>query len=428
MSSSDLFHDPISKLQVLRRFYQFLWKRFWDDQCFEAAAALAYTTLLALVPLGAVSLSIMAAFPKFQAAKQALLEFLFTQFVPSTGTSLQSYVEPLFARASALTVPGVIALMVSAVLMMNSIEAAFNRIWRAPTERPPLQRFVVFWAALTLGPMLLGASLVLSGYVRSLPFFHGADAERRFLSALPAITAFIGFTLSYLIVPHRRVRWRHALAGGLLATLLFECAKRGFAWYVAAFPATKQIYDALSLLPIFLLWLYIVWLIALLGASFASTLGAFRFEKDAPVVPPQAWLLFALRVLGQLRGAQLRGEGMENQDLKARIPGLTDDLLQRFLSDFDRLKMVTRTELGHWVLIRDLSSVTLLDLYRTGHYPLPTDAPERVIGEPWERTLIQKLSGLSDDTHRVLLQPIAAFFAAAPAAIKTPAARSAAIE
>ena len=408
-SSLNLYH-PITTLQRLQKFGQFLSKRFWDDQCFEAAAALAYTTMLALVPLGAVSLSIMAAFPQFQTAKQALLEFIFTQFVPSAGSSMKGYIEPLFDRASSLTIPGVIALMVSAVLMMNSIESAFNRIWRAPTERPPLQRFVVFWAALTLGPMLLGASLVMSGYLRTLPFFHGDTVEREFLRFMPALTAFVGFTLSYIIVPHHIVRWRHALAGGLFATVLFEAAKRGFAWYVGAFPATQQIYDALYLVPIFMLWLYILWLIALFGASLASTLGAFRFEEGAPEIPPQAWLLYAMRVLGQLKAAQLRGEGLDNQDLKQRIPGLTDDLLQRFLADFDALKMVTRTELGRWVLVRDLQSVTLLDIYRTGNYPLPTEPPDRSVGEPWERELQQKLSGLADDTHRVLLQPIAQFF------------------
>jgi membrane protein len=157
----------------LHSFPRFLWNRFWDDQCFEAAGALAYTSLLALVPLGAVSLSIISAFPQFQAAKEQLLDFLFTQFVPSAGTAVKQYVEPLFTRASALTIPGVIALMLSAVLMMNSIEQSFNRIWRVPTARPPLQRFVVFWATLTLGPLLLAASLVISGYLKTQFLLQG---------------------------------------------------------------------------------------------------------------------------------------------------------------------------------------------------------------------------------------------------------------
>ena len=398
-------------------FPQFLWTRFWDDQCFEAAGALAYTTMLAIVPLGAVSLSIISAFPQFQIVKEQLLEFIFTQFVPSAGSSIKQYIEPLFDRASALTIPGVIALMVSAVLMMNSIETSFNRIWRSPTARPPMARFVVFWSALTLGPLLLAASLVMTGYARTLPMLEKAaaradeiGASALVLGVVPVLIEFIAFTLSYVIVPHREVRWSHAAAGGLIATVFFEIAKRGFVWYVAAFPATRQIYDALSLLPIFILWLYVLWIIVLLGASFAASLAAYRFEQDQPPVPSDEWLPLALRVLGQLKQAQQRGDGMSSADLKERIANLTDDLLQRFLSDFDALKLVQRTELGRWVLARDLGSVSLVELYRTGHYLLPTRAPEPVLGEPWEAILRKQLNRLAEHNYLALNQPLSMFF------------------
>ncbi len=415
-------------------FPSFLWKRFWDDQCFEAAGALAYTTMLAIVPLGAVSLSIISAFPEFQTVKEQLLEFIFTQFVPSAGSSIKQYIEPLFDRASSLTIPGVIALMVSAVLMMNSIETTFNRIWRSPTARPPMARFVVFWSALTLGPLLLAASLAMTGYARTLPLLQKAATQADELGAsalvlglVPVLIEFIAFTLSYAIVPHREVSWRHAAAGGLVATIFFEIAKRGFVWYVAAFPATRQIYDALSLLPIFILWLYVLWLIVLLGASFAASLAAYRFEQDQPPVPPDEWLPLALRVLGQLKQAHQRGDGMSSIDLKERIANLTDDLLQRFLADFDALKLVQRTELGRWVLARDLSSVFLVELYRTGHYTLPTRAPEPALGEPWEAILRKQLTRLAEQNYLALNQPLSVFFSlvkvtvtdAKPAIIKT---------
>jgi membrane protein len=399
------------QLKRLQSFPRFVWNRFWDDQCFEAAGALAYTTVLALVPLGAVSLSIISAFPQFQAVKEQLLEFLFTQFVPSAGLKLKEYVEPLFTRASALTVPGVIALMLSAVLMMNSIEAAFNRIWRTPTARPPIQRFVVFWSTLTLGPLLIAASLVVSGYIKAMPFFRGAeDIGGVLLKLAPAAIAFLAFTLSYIIVPHHNVRWRHAMLGGLMATILFDLAKRTFVWYVSAFPATQQIYDALSLLPIFLLWVYVVWVIVLLCASLVSSLAAYRFELDQPPVAADQWLQYALRVLGHLKSAQSRGEGLSSNDLRQRIHGLTDDLLQHLLEDFVQIKLVSRTEFDTWILSRDLSSVSLLDVYRTGHYPLPTSTPERVTGEPWEVNLQKELARFADQSHQLLQIPLAQFF------------------
>lgn len=404
-------------LKKFQSFPRFLWLRFWDDQCFEAAGALAYTTMLAIVPLGAVSLSIISAFPQFSLVKEQLLEFLFTQFVPSAGVKIKVYLEPLFDRASSLTVPGVIALMVSAVLMMNSIESSFNRIWRAPSSRPPLSRFVVFWTALTLGPLLLAASLAMTGYARTLPMLQAAASQADQIGASPwllvmatIVIEFVAFTLSYVIVPHRTVYWRHALAGGLLATFLFEIAKRAFVWYVASFPGTAQIYDALALLPIFILWLYILWLIALLGASFAASLAAYRFEIDQPPVEPDEWLPLALRVLGQLKQAQLRGDGLSNQDLKERVPHLTDDLLQHFFADFNALKLVSLTEMGRWLLARDLSTVTLLELYRTGHYPLPTHLPEPRLGESWEQVLRKQLIRLAEANQITLAQPLSSFF------------------
>lgn len=387
-------------------FMRFLWHRFWDDQCFEAAGALAYTTLFALVPLGAVGLALISAFDAFEAVKSRALQFVFEQLVPSAGAEVMSQFNSFFEKAAQLSVPGILALIVSAVLMMNSIEDAFNRIWRVPTKRPPLARFVVFWTALTLGPLLIAASLAISAYLLSLPFIS-RTAETLGLSQillrfLPFLITLFAFTSSYLIVPHRSVRFRHALAGGALAAVLFELAKRIFAWYLATFPATREIYGGLSAIPIFILWIWLLWLIVLLGASFASSLGAFRFDDEEKPVKPEEILPMALKVIGQLRQAQSVGRGMITTMLKERVPGLTEELLSVFLRDFNALKLVQRTELGEWVLVRDLSTVTLLDLYRTGHYPLPTTLPELAVAQPWEQCIVRTSAKLSQQTQVAL--------------------------
>lgn len=384
-------------------FMRFLWHRFWDDQCFEAAGALAYTTLFALVPLGAVGLALISAFDAFEAVKSRALQFVFEQLVPSAGSEVLTQFNSFFEKAAQLSVPGILALIVSAVLMMNSIEDAFNRIWRVPTKRPPLARFVVFWTALTLGPLLIAASLAISAYLLSLPFIS-RTAETLGLSALllrflPFFITLFAFTSSYMIVPHRGVRFRHALAGGAVAAVLFELAKRIFAWYLATFPATREIYGGLSAIPIFILWIWLLWLIVLLGASFASSLGAFRFEDEEKPVKPEEILPMALKVLGQLRQAQNVGRGMITLHLKQRVPGLTEELLSVFLRDFDALKLVQRTELGEWVLVRDLNTVTLLDLYRMGHYPLPTTLPELTVAQPWEQCIVRTSAKLSQQTQ-----------------------------
>lgn len=392
-------------------FARFLWQRFWDDNCFEAAGALAYTTLFALVPLGAVGLAVLSAFDAFETVKSRALEFVFSQFIPSAGHEVLEQLNSFFEKASQLSAPGILALIVSAILMMNSIEDAFNRIWRVPVRRKPLARFVVFWTALTLGPLLIAASLAISAYVLSLPFISATAEEfglsERLLAILPGMITLVGFTLSYLIVPNRSVRLRHAIVAGLLATVLFEVAKRLFALYLKTFPATQEIYGGLSSIPIFILWLYILWLIALLGASFASTLGAFRFEARSKPVLPEEILPMALKVLGQLKQAQLHGQGLSTGDLKQRVDGLTDELLSGFLSDFDQLRLTTRSEFGTWMLARDLHAVTLLDLYRTGHYPLPTKNPGLKVAMPWEQALSKSTAKLSQQTCEALALSVA---------------------
>ena len=162
-----------------------------------------------------------------------------------------------------------------------------------------------------------------------------------------------------------------------------------------------------------------LWLIALLGASFAASLAAYRFEKDQPPVPPDEWLPLALRVLGHLKQAQLRGDGMDSSDLKERIANLTDDLLQRFLTDFDALKLVQRTELGRWVLARDLNSTSLVELYRTGNYTLPTRAPEPTLGAPWEVILRKQLTRLAEQNYLALNQPLSVFFSPVKTELKS---------
>ena len=133
-------------------------------------------------------------------------------------------------------------------------------------------------------------------------------------------------------------------------------------------------------------------------------------------MPPDEWLPLALRVLGQLKQAQLRGDGMSSSDLIERVADLTDDLLQRFLTDFDALKLVQRTELGRWVLARDLNTTSLVELYRTGNYTLPTRAPEPMLGAPWEAILRKQLTRLAEQNYLALNQPLSVFFSLAKAA------------
>jgi membrane protein len=262
-------------------FARHLWHRFLEDRCFESAGALAYTTMFALVPLSAVVLAVLSAFPAFDHWTARLVDFVFSNFVPSSARAIEQYLRNSAEIARHLSAGGIFALLVSILLTMWSVEQAFNRIWRVHSPRPRMSRFLIYWTALTFGSLLMVAALATTSALFSLPALAGVEAQDftgQLLRALPMALEWVGFTLAYWLIPHRKVPRRYALAGGALATLLFEGLKWGFAIYLrnASF---EQLYGALAVVPIFLIWIYSSWLAVLLGASFAASLSSLHYSK-----------------------------------------------------------------------------------------------------------------------------------------------------
>jgi membrane protein len=262
-------------------FVRHLWSRFLEDRCFESAGALAYTTMFALVPFSAVVLAVLSAFPVFDHWTKSLVDFVFSNFVPSSARAIEQYLRESAESARQLPASGIVALLVSLLLTMWSVEQAFNRIWRVHSPRPRLTRFLIYWTALTLGSLLMVSALATTSALFSLPALAGVEAQDfsgRVLIALPTALELMVFTLAYWLIPHRRVPKRYALAGGALATLLFEGLKWGFAIYLRN-ASYEQLYGALAVVPIFLIWVYTSWLAVLFGASFTASLASFPYSK-----------------------------------------------------------------------------------------------------------------------------------------------------
>jgi membrane protein len=363
------------KRERWKAFFRYLWQRFWADNCFQYAGALSFTTVFALVPLTVSVFGILSAFPVFEEWSQRLRSYIFTNFVPATGDTIESYLTSFAANASSLTGVGIIFLIVSALLMMYSIEDAFNRIFRVTRIRSPVSRFVMYWTVLSLGPMLVVAGLAMSTYFFALPFFAELDRELRFadrlLVLLPGLVTWMALTLSYAVVPNTQVRWRHAAVGALVATILFELGKRGFAFYLTNFPSYQRIYGAFAVVPIFLFWVYLSWNIVLLGASLAAVLSSFRYHPEERKLPTGHEFAAVLRLLEALADAHAQGRGMTLEDMHDRVGGLSDEQLLRCLSDLAGLRVVEQSSLGHWRVIRDLEQVKLADIYEAGGYRIP---------------------------------------------------------
>jgi membrane protein len=383
----------------------FLWQRFLEDHCLQAAGALAFTSLFALVPLIAAILGILAAFPVFSEWRDTITHFMFENFVPAAGDVVQNYFTEFAANASKATAIGILVLLFSAVSLMISIEDTFNRIWRVPKGRPQLSRFIMYWAVITLGPLLFVALIAISSYVLALPFLDSAETElslkARMLALAPFVIQWVALAIAYSLIPNRTVRVRDALAGALIAALLFEGAKHGFTSYVTRGANYQQVYGALAIVPIFIFWIYLSWIIVLLGASFTASVAAFDYRSpNMPHLEPGDEFRGLLRVLSHFAGAQRQGMTLRSADLCALEPFLTDDLRQRYLTDLDRAALIQRAEGGGWVLARDLSSMTLYDLYRRSGYRLPSgEAPpdtELALDAPAARVLEAAQTQLHD--------------------------------
>ena len=273
----------ISNCHALWLWLRLLWKRIDEDNMTTQAGNLAFVSLLALVPLIAVVFALFSAFPVFAEVSVQLKNFIFTNFVPAAGNVVQRYLDQFVANVHRMTALGAVGLIVTALLLMHSVDTSLNTIWRSHKKRPLVYSLAVYWMILTLGPLLAGASLAISSYLLSLRWISASGVYGvidQVLRVFPLLLSWFAFWLLYSIVPTRSVPSRDALIGALVAGALFELGKKGFALYVTMFPSYQLIYGVLAVIPILFLWVYWTWCIVLLGAEITVTLGDYRQLKQ----------------------------------------------------------------------------------------------------------------------------------------------------
>lgn len=254
-------------------------QRFREDRCTRVAGALSFTTLLALVPLTAVTFAIFSHLSGFESWMAMVQEFIYGNFVPAAGETVSRYLRQFAANADRVRAWGLFFFVLTSLMVMATIERVFNDIWHVPQTRKRLRRYLTYGALLALGPVLIGMSLSFSYRLFALPLFgrHAPLSGLRefLLDTMPVVFQWAALWLLYTVVPNYRVRLGHSLAGSLVATLLFEIAKRGFAVFVK-FSSYKAIYGAVAALPVFLIWIYLSWTIVLLGAVITAALPEWR--------------------------------------------------------------------------------------------------------------------------------------------------------
>ena len=357
-------------------FARFLWRRFLDDNLFQAAGSLAYTTAFALVPLAVVVLGVLSAFPVFQDISGQLVDYVLSNFVPSAAEAIEERIDRLSENTKQLTAAGTVALVVSLLVTLHSVESTFNRIWRVASARPRLSRYLVYWTVLTLGALLAAASHSVSTRFFALPLFEtpqGRWLANLSLGMTPVLIELAVVVLAYRVVPHHTVKWRHALAGAVLAVVLLEGVKAALGLYLGSFEGYQKLYGALAFVPVLMLWIFLGWVAILLGASLASSMAAFRYQPAAMRLPQGYEGYALLRLIGRFQQARREGRGLHTEQMLALEPMLTDSLLQEFLCRLDEIRLVRRDERGEWLLARDLDTLTLAELYEACQLRVPIE-------------------------------------------------------
>jgi len=365
------------------RVFRFAAQRAAEERLLQIASSLTFTTVLGLVPMLAVVLSLFTAFPVFQDFRIALEDFLTTSLMPpAMSDNIMNYLNQFARQATRLTAIGGAFLLVTSILLIMTIDKTFNDIWHVTRQRPLPQRALVYWAVVTLGPVVAGASLWATsfvareslGLVRDVP-----EIVSVLISLMPVILTGLGFAALFVVVPNRQVFWRDALMGGFGTAIVLELMKAAFAYYLTRFPTYTVIYGAFATVPIFLLWIYLSWLAVLFGATVAASAPLIRLGRWEINRSPGAAYIDAMAVLRSLHAAQgHQPVGRSTSSLAKRLH-LHHDELTAVLEKLEQLGIIARTVEQRWILACDARTQSLSPV--VDHFLLDRQQP-RLHDEP----------------------------------------------
>lgn len=355
-----------SRLRGARRFLTSLVREFNDTGCTDSTASLTYTTLFALVPMMTVAFALLKVTPQLHAVGDRIEALIFENFLPASGDQLRHYLTGFSAQASRLTGIGVLFLLTTSLFMLLTVERAFNRIWRVHRQRRLLPSLLVYWALLTLGPLLVGSGFVASSWLaayagrETMAGVEHLPVWEPLLAMLPFLLGAVFLSLLYIAVPNCDVPVREGIVGGIVASLLMEVARHAFTLVVLRFTAYELVYGAFAVVPLFLAWIYISWAITLFGVVLVYVLA----NRDDTDVPPATTFPALLKVLAMFREHQQKGLPVPDQEARhvARRAGI--DNWHEFRERLLARRILERDERGALLLVRDLHTLRLADVAR----------------------------------------------------------------
>ena len=333
-------------------FARFVLRRWTEDRCPQIAGSLAVTTLLALVPIFAIAVAMLSSLPFFEQVMAQVKVFLLLNLVPEiAGKIITVYMEQFRQNAARLTTVGTILLFGTAMALMLTIDKSINAIWRVRRSRRWWISIASYVLLLAMGPLLIVVSVSLTTYLMMTISTGISDIPPRLqwltLQLAPISVSSVAFFLMYRYVPHRRVPWRHALVGGVVAALLFEVSKEGFAIYVRYAPTIGVVYGAFAAFPFLLLWMYLAWLVVLLGAELAASMDYWVTGHWRIADATTARVADVITVARQLFGA--RGRALSFREMQ-RESGLPAEHLEQALAHLTEEGLAKQVGRNAWAI------------------------------------------------------------------------------
>ncbi|MFU8926259.1 YihY family inner membrane protein [Acinetobacter puyangensis] len=363
--------SPILEQQWVQ-FIIFIFRRFEADRCRELAGSLTYTTLFAVVPMLTVFLVIISSIKALEPARQQLQEWIYNNFLPKTSIAFDQALNSFTANSSNLTIIGILFLFVTTVMMLSSIEEAFNRIWRVRQSRGGIIGFMRYWTIISLGPIILGTAFVLSSTVTSINLLSNTIGgyELDFAFLLRSVSFFLtclGFSLLYWTIPNRSVPIRSAFIAGIFSGIVFELLKNLFGFIMSNFTSYQLVYGAFAAIPIFLLWIFISWNVILLGVEISYGITAFSSKTTITRHP----IVMLLDILELFYKKQKIGESVSDKEALDILGRSEIGRWPYYIELLEKQKLIAETDKNEYVLIRNLSQVDFWSFATALPFQLP---------------------------------------------------------
>jgi membrane protein len=359
--------DIVRQFRLLGHFVVLVYRRFKEERCFQLCGSLTFTTLLALVPLITIMATVMTAFPVFDNVVETLRAYVASNLVPAGSSRLITvYMQQFTENAAKLTALGIVLLGVSAIMLMLTIDRAFNTIWRVKRPRSLIQRVLIYWSVLTIGPMLIGGSLSLTSWLVTQSLGVGRQAPEltvAFLKLGPLFLTSVAFGFLYRTVPNRQVTVLDAVVGGIIAAFAFEAMKIGFGHFVANFASYKLVYGTFASLPILLVWIYLSWVVIVFAAVITAVLPYWRTGGVILEQAPGAQFVSAMEILRMLYRAYLDGYVLNLQQLRTALK-LSWEEAESILDKLVGAGWVAKLQGNGWVLARDAGGIPVKEIFR----------------------------------------------------------------